>query len=292
MAIGASVKSREAENEFPFTDADFRFIVSLVKDVTGIVLGDHKRAMVYGRLARRLRTLGLASFVQYRDLLQGDAGSGEIVGLTNAITTNLTKFFREGHHFDHLAKAALPDWRQKSSAAAGKKRLRIWSAGCSTGEEPYSIAMTVASTLGNLNAYDVRILATDLDTNVLDRARRGIYPKESSELVPAGMRSKHCVPLKGEEAEDVSMSDEIRKVIAFKQLNLLGRWPMKGPFDAIFCRNVLIYFDGPTKRSLIERYTALLRPGGWLYIGHSESVVGGFPGLSMEGRTTYRRSDG
>lgn len=290
MAIGASVRPSEADNEFPFTDTDFHFIVSLVKETTGIVLGDHKRAMVYGRLARRLRTLGLKSFVQYRELLQGDKGDGEIVGLTNAITTNLTKFFREDHHFDHLGKAALSEWRQSKSAAAGKKRLRIWSAGCSTGEEPYSIAMTVAATLGNLNAYDVRILATDLDTNVLDRARRGIYPKEAAELVPAGLRSKYCNPLKGEDSQNVSMSDEIRKVISFKQLNLLGPWPMKGPFDVIFCRNVLIYFDGPTKRSLIERYTAMLRPGGWLYIGHSESVVGGFPGLAMAGRTTYQRT--
>ncbi len=287
MSAGAAVRPSD-ENEFPFTDDDFRFIADLVKEVTGIVLGDHKRAMVYGRLARRLRALGLKSFAAYREMLQSKAGAGEIVGLTNAITTNLTKFFRESHHFDHLKGTALAEWRTQS-AGGGKKRLRIWSAGCSTGEEPYSIAMTVADTLGNLNAYDVRILATDLDTNVLDKASRGIYSKDSVELVPAALRGKYCEPARESGGRDVSMAEGIRKIITFKQLNLLGAWPMKGPFDAIFCRNVLIYFDGPTKGELIRRYKDMLKPGGWLYIGHSESVVGGFPGLSMGGRTTYRK---
>jgi chemotaxis protein methyltransferase CheR len=287
MSAGAASRADD-EDEFPFTEDDFRFIAGLVKEVTGIVLGDHKRAMVYGRLARRLRALGLKSFAAYRELLQSKSGAGEIVGLTNAITTNLTKFFRESHHFDHLRDTAIAEWKAEKSGP-GKRRLRIWSAGCSTGEEPYSIAMTVAATLGNMNAYDVRILATDLDTNVLDKAKRGIYSKESVELVPAALRTKYCEPIEDAGGRDVSMAEGIRKPITFKQLNLLGSWPMKGPFDVIFCRNVLIYFDGPTKSELIRRYKDMLKPGGWLYIGHSESVVGGFPGLSMGGRTTYRK---
>lgn len=290
MAIGAKAKADDSDHEFPFTDDDFRFIVSLVRETTGIVLGDHKRAMVYGRLARRLRALNLTSFGQYREMLKSGAGDGEIVGLTNAITTNLTKFFRESHHFDHIRTDVIPAWRL-STPNTGKKRMRIWSAGCSTGEEPYSIAMTMGATLGNLKAYDVRILATDLDTNVLDRAKRGIYSQESVELVPAEYRKKFCEPVKAAGPAEVSMADAIREIITFKQLNLLGGWPMKGPFDVIFCRNVLIYFDGPTKHGLIKRYRDMLRPGGWLYIGHSESVVGGFPGLEMCGRTTYRRVD-
>ena len=287
--MSAAAQSASSDNEFPFTDEDFAYIQKLVREITGIVLGDHKRAMVYGRLARRLRALNLRSVAEYRAMLEADGGKSEIVGLTNAITTNLTKFFRESHHFDHLRDVALPDWL-KNATGAGKKRLRMWSAGCSTGEEPYSIAMTTAGALGNLNAYDVKLLATDLDTNVLDRSRRGIYPRDAVELIPTNLRTKYCSSVDDDGKPAISMSDDIRRIISFKQLNLMGAWPMKGPFDVIFCRNVLIYFDGPTKRTLIDRYTQMLRPGGWLYIGHSESLTGTLNGLVAAGRTTYQRT--
>ena len=271
-------------DEFPFTQADFKTIAGLVYEHSGIVLGAHKRDMVYSRLARRLRALRLRSFGEYCSLLDSGSGDGEIGSLINAITTNLTKFFREAHHFEHLRKTVLADiWKIHR---AGKPRVRIWSAACSTGEEPYSIAMTaMASRREAGREWDFRVLATDLDTAVLNKAMMAVYPAAAEGDVPAGMRESCFVKTAG----GVHVAPDVQALITFKQLNLLGPWPMSGPFDAIFCRNVMIYFDAATKAKLVERLHAMLKSGGWLYVGHSESLLDQQHRFKLIGHTIYQK---
>jgi len=274
------------DREFAFSDQDFAYLTQLVYERTGIVLGDHKKNMVYARLARRLRALGLRTFKDYCALI-ADSSSDEVGFTINSITTNLTKFFRESHHFDHLRDVVLAD-AVRRSMQGGAKRLRIWSAGCSSGEEPYTIAMTVRNAVPNLDAWDARILATDLDTNMVATGRAGVYRDDFKAALPDGFYAKFC--LRADDGSGkVRMADNLRSLIAFKQLNLLGRWPMKGPFDAIFCRNVMIYFDAATKAQLVNRYADLLRPDGFLYVGHSESLREDGHRYRLEGRTVYRR---
>lgn len=271
----------EKEREFEFTDKDFRFLVKLVHERTGIVLGDHKRDMVYGRLARRLRKINIMRFDDYCALLNGSEGVDEMSHLVNAITTNLTSFFREQHHFEHLDQEVIkPIVEQKGF----DKRLRIWSAGCSSGAEPYSIAMTIAKNVPSLAGFDAKILATDIDTNMLDIGRNGHYSIEQYEKIPS--RYREFVTAEG---EDIIMSDKLRQLISFKHLNLLEKWPVKGPFDAIFCRNVVIYFSKDTQRALFDKYANLLKPDGWLYIGHSENLFNVCDRFKLVGRTIYRK---
>jgi len=279
--------TRYAQREFEFTSADFAFIAATVGRCAGIALGAHKRNLVYGRLARRLRALQLDSFEQYCELLKSPEGEGEIGLMVNAITTNMTSFFRESHHFDHLR--GLLERRAASRTPGTQPRLRIWSAGCSTGEEPYSIAMTLREAFKDqLAGWDIRILATDIDTHVLATAQAGIYPDERSSAIPASYRVRYT---EGGSGETLVMSATLRSLIAFKPLNLLEDWPMKGPFDAIFCRNVVIYFDKPTQRRLFNRFADILRPDGWLYIGHSETLFRVCDRFAPAGRTVYRKTD-
>jgi len=267
---------------------EFAYISALVYDRCGIVLGDHKRDMVCTRLTRRLRTLGLPSFKAYCDLVQGPDGEREIGDLINSITTNLTKFFRESHHFDHLRDVVLREVRA-ASTRTGRPRLRIWSAGCSSGEEPYSIAMTVLEAVPEVARWDSRILATDIDTTILARAVAGIYPSGDLGELPKALQARYLI--QHESASDrVQIADAPRHLITFKQLNLMGKWPLKGPFDAIFCRNVMIYFDAPSKAALVERFAGLLKPGGWLFIGHSESLLTQQSAFKLKGRTIYQKS--
>ncbi len=277
------------EKEFPLSLADFRYLSAVVYDLTGIVLKDHKINMVYSRLARRLRELGLTSFNEYCRLLESSQGSAETGILINSITTNLTKFFRETHHFEHLADVALAE-AVEASARTGKRRLRIWSAGCSSGEEPYSIAMTLLSRFPRLGTWDAKILATDLDTSMIARAKAGRYPDRDLENVPEALRTRYFGAVAS--GNDALATDAMRALVTFKQLNLLQTpWPMKGPFDAIFCRNVMIYFDEPTKTRLIERFAGMLKPDGWLYIGHSETLLDAGGLFQLMGRTIYRRGE-
>jgi chemotaxis protein methyltransferase CheR len=275
----ATVTPHDEEREFAFDESEFRFLADLAHRHTGIVLGDHKRDMVYGRLARRLRALGLPDFAAYCELVQSDHGHEELGNLVNAITTNLTSFFREGHHFEHLHNTVLAP-----IADGPKRRIRIWSAGCSSGMEPYSIAMTLRGALPANKGWDARILATDIDTNMLATGRTGDYPASEYDRIPA--RYRQCAHVNGER---VQMSDDIRSLITFNPLNLLHDWPMRGPFDVIFCRNVVIYFDKPTQKTLFNRMADLLQPNGWLYIGHSENLNNVCPRFAMQGRTIYRR---
>src|SRR5215467_9209269 len=286
-AIVPSDLDADLPREFAFSDDDFRSLSKLAYEETGIVLPESKRNLIYGRLSRRLRALGLTAFRDYRAFLGGAGGASEMQNFVNSISTNLTKFFRESHHFDHFRTAVVVPYA--NARGRSSRRLRVWSAGCSTGEEPYTIAVILQKEMADVARHDVRILATDIDTEVLGKAARGEYPANSvDDDVPKTYRS-YFEAAKSERGPIVRMSQMSRSLISFRQLNLLESWPFKGPFDAIFCRNVMIYFDGPTKAALVERFMKKLVPGGWLYIGHSESLLGSHPGLKLMGRTIYRR---
>jgi chemotaxis protein methyltransferase CheR len=278
------MSTQSVEHEFEFTDAEFNRLREIVHARTGIALSEAKRELVYGRLARRLRKLKMESFAEYCQLVEAGE-SAELQELTNAITTNLTSFFREGYHFEQLAAEALPQIEAKRAAA---RRLRIWSAGCSTGEEPYSLAVVLNEAKGRLANWDVKLLATDIDSKVVATAAEGVYAAERFKGVPTERVKKWFPPVPGRPGFSAA-SAELKSLIAFKQLNLLDPWPMKGPFDVIFCRNVVIYFDKPTQRRLFDRMADLQEPGGWLFIGHSENLLNVTRRYKLVGRTVYRR---
>ncbi|MEZ5505153.1 MAG: protein-glutamate O-methyltransferase [Gammaproteobacteria bacterium] len=275
-----------AEREFPMTDRDFEFIRTIARSRTGIELGDHKKEMIYSRIVRRIRSLDLGSFAEYCEYLEQNNDS-ELTPFINAITTNLTAFFRENHHFEYLAKTVFPEIKRRHT---GDRRIRIWSAGCSTGEEPYSIAMTLHQHFGS-ERWDARILATDLDTNVLSHGRNGIYGRDRMTGMSEDLLRKYFQVQRGANPEDdrYRAKEFLRDYIRFNQLNLLESWPMSGPFDIIFCRNVVIYFSKETQKTLFDRYADILRPGGYLFIGHSESLHGVSRRFESLGRTIYRR---
>lgn len=271
--------------EFTFTDRDFAFLCALVGEHAGIALGEQKRQLVYGRLTRRLRQLQIPDFAAYCSYVQQNT-QNELAEIINAITTNFTSFFRENHHFEHLATEALPDIMARNASV---RRLRLWSAGCSTGEEPYSIAMTLLESAPALAAWDAKILATDIDSQVLARAATGVYGEERvRELDPARLR-RWFLKGSGDHAGQVMVSERLQNLIAFRQLNLMEQWPVRGPFDGIFCRNVVIYFDKDTQKKLFDRYADLLSPQGYLYVGHSETLHRISDRFRLIGRTIYQR---
>jgi chemotaxis protein methyltransferase CheR len=270
--------------EFAFGDEDFEALRKLVKELSGINLTDQKRELVYGRLSRRLRALSLSSFREYRDLVA--ANPGELVQLINAITTNLTAFFRERHHFDYLREQVLAPRTDDPRL----RRVRIWSAGCSSGEEPYSIAMSVVEALPDVARWDIRILATDLDSDVLERARRGVYSAERVQGMDPGRVARFFQEQRDRTGVSYSVAPQLRALVSFKQLNLMDRLPMKGPLDVIFCRNTVIYFDKDTQRELFSRIAPLQRPGDVLILGHSESLFKVSTDYTLLGRTVYRRN--
>jgi len=268
--------------EFELTDAEFVRIQRMLKERSGIDVGSGKRMLVYGRLTRRLRSLKLPSFAHYLKLVE-DPASEESRAFLNALTTNVTELFREEHHFEMLRKEVVPEL-----VAARAKRLRIWSAGCSAGDEPYSIALTLAR-LPELHDCDVKILATDIDSDILAQATAGVYPLEKISSLKPEYRNYFSRGV-GKQAGLARVNDHIRSMITFKELNLMGAWPMRGPFDVIFCRNVVIYFDTPTRERLVRRFVSLLRPGGYLMMGHSESPsVSNIAGLKSCGRTAFTK---
>ena len=267
--------------EFAMTEADYSFISKTVYDECGIVLSEQKKDMVYSRIARRIRTLKLPNFATYLTYLQNNKDA-EFVEFINAITTNLTYFFREPHHFEFLKETIIPEMKANHRA---DKRVRIWSAGCSTGMEPYSIAMTMEKAFSS--DWDFKILATDLDTNVLSTAKGGIYQGDSVAGIDDKLLKSYF--LHDSQGERYKVKESIRKPITFKQLNLLEPWPMKGEFDVIFCRNVVIYFDLATKNSLFERYAELLRPNGYLILGHSETLSREVSMFKPLGGTIYQK---
>ena len=281
--------SSPGKREFNFDRKHFDFIAGLLYKLAGISLAPHKIEMMYSRLARRLRELNIKDFDTYCALVESEKGEAEIRFLVNALTTNLTSFFRESHHFDHLAKTTL-EAVKASQVQSGKPRLRIWSAGCSSGPEPYTIAMVLCANIPDIRRWDAKILATDIDTHMVDTARRGVYAAESAKTIPTDLRGRFTKPIRDNSEPAITMADELRRLITFKPLNLLEPWPMKGPFDAIFCRNVLIYFDRPGRTAVIEKFASLLPEGGFLYLGHSESLYGVSGSFSQVGATIYRRT--
>lgn len=269
----------------PMSDADFSAFASLIHDKTGIVINEAKRSMLVSRLSRRLRDLGLSDFQSYRDLLDSRAGAEEHGAFISAITTNVTSFFREPGHFEALANM-VPGL---ASRAAAGDRIRIWSAGCSSGEEPYSIAMTLKENWPTLAQADLRILATDIDPGMVATARRGVYSAQQVGEAPPAILKKNLA--KQRDGDGYAVDPSLRQNLRFEELNLLGPWPFNGMFDVIFCRNVVIYFDAPTRMALWRRFAERLHPGGTLFVGHSERVDADLESLlEPSGVTQYRRT--
>lgn len=267
-----------------YTDADFQRVRGIAKDVAGIFLPESKRTLVYSRVARRVRENAKASFRDYLDFVQGPAGQVELEKLICALTTNVTSFFREKNHFTHLEEEVMP---VLSSRARAGGRVRLWSAACSTGPEPWSMAMSIMSVFPEAPTYDVRILATDINSNVVAQAASGLYPEAETEGISLDMRNRFMEPAgQGQ----LRFAGPICGLPAFRVLNLNAEWPMKGLFSAILCRNVVIYFDEVTRERLWRRLADKLEPGGFLYVGHSERVVSLREcGLEQVAPTIYRK---
>ena len=274
-----------ALHDFALSQPEFDRLRELVREHTGIALSEAKRQLVYGRLARRLRALRMETFGEYIALIEaGDPA--ELEEFVNAVTTNLTSFFREPHHFDYLAREALPAMVARS---AGTNRMRIWCCAASTGEEPYSIAMVLREAEGLLRGWDVKMLATDLDSAVLATGAAGVYAAERFQNMDPKRIARFFDKGTGPQHGKLRARDELRNLISFRQLSLMHEWPLRGPIDAIFCRNVIIYFDKATQRTLFERMATLQRPGDLLFLGHSESLYRVCDRYELIGRTIYRR---
>ncbi len=272
--------------EFAFTRRDFDFLRKVSNTRTGIVVSDDKFDMFYSRLSRRVRLLGLKDFSEYCDLLSNETEEREVLELVNALTTNLTAFFRENHHFDYLTRTLVPEFLQRNRQY---RRLRIWSSGCSTGEEPYSLAIALRESLPETGGWDVRILATDIDSAVLSKAAEAVYPAERVAGVEQGRLRRWFQRGRGARSGMVRLKPEIRSLVEFYQLNLIQEWAMSEPMDFIFCRNVMIYFDKKTRVKLVERYANNLCDGGYLFIGHSESLFNLTDRFELIGNTIYRK---
>ncbi|PCI62255.1 MAG: chemotaxis protein CheR [Kordiimonadales bacterium] len=272
------------KRQFKFRRKDFNELRAIVCDRTGIQLKDGKEEMVYTRISRRLRALDLEDFRAYLNLLKSKDGDSEAIDFVNAMTTNLTRFFREGHHFTHMREDVLQSKVEGARAGVFDKKIRVWSAACSSGMEPYSIGMTILASLPKHANWDVRILATDIDTNMLERGETGIYREQDVDEVPPQL-AERFVTIKDKKAH---MSEELKSIVNFKHLNLMESWPIKQKFDVIFCRNVMIYFDKETQRKLVRRFMELLDEQGVLYVGHAESLTVAQPGLVPVGRSAFR----
>ncbi|HYD79768.1 MAG TPA: CheR family methyltransferase [Paucimonas sp.] len=272
----------DGTKEFPFTQQDFERVRALIYKRAGIALADSKQEMVYSRLARRLRATGIKSFVHYLDDLENTPDSQEWEAFTNALTTNLTSFFREAHHFpilaEHVKKLTGP--------------IEIWCCASSTGEEPYSIAMTLCEVFNTLTP-PAHVVATDIDTNVLNTAANGVYPIERLDKMEPGRAKRFFLRGKGGQEGYVRVRPELRQMITFKQLNLLSSdWPVSGQFDAIFCRNVMIYFDKPTQGRILERFAPMMKPDALLFAGHSENFLYVSNAFKLRGKTVYELNHG
>ena len=262
--------------EFPFSAEHFRVISERVYRFSGIRLPEGKREMVYARLARRLRSLGIGSFDDYIQFLELEPAEWE--HCTNALTTNVTAFYREEHHFRTLAEHA-------RITARPAQPFRVWSAGCSTGEEPYTIAMCLAEALP---ANDFRVIASDLDTQVLASAREAVYPLQSVQKLETERQKRFFLRGAGRFEGKARVRRELAAHVEFLRVNLMDReWPLEGGLDAIFCRNVMIYFDKPTQRRLVERFAALIKPSGLFFAGHAESLIDQGVHFRLRGQTVY-----
>jgi len=271
------------QREFEYTREDFDVLRKISNAHSGILVPDDKFDMFYSRLSKRVRLHGLSNFKEYCHYLTNHSEL-EFTAFINAVTTNLTSFFREKHHFEYLKHTVLPEVLKRNS---NTKKITVWSAGCSTGEEPYSLAMTLLENVPG--DWDIKILATDLDTNVLQTASAGIYTRDKVDGLSASTLKKWFKRGIGVNSNKVKISKACQVLIRFKQLNLMQEWPMKSNFDFIFCRNVLIYFDRETKEYLAQRYGKLLVAGSHLFIGHSESLHQLDTDFNLIGNTIYKK---
>jgi chemotaxis protein methyltransferase CheR len=274
------------EGEFAFTHRDFRRIAALLHGAAGIHLPDGKAALVYSRLAKRLRALGLQSFKHYCTLIESDEGADERQRLLAALTTNVTRFFREPHHFEHLGAGIVPGLIERARQGG---RVRLWSAGCSSGEEAYSMALTLLGAAPDAYRYDIKILATDINVDVLAAGRQGVYPQSAVAPIPRDTLRRWFEPAWTEEGEPAWRTGEaLAALVAFRELNLVGPWPMTGRFDVVFCRNTVIYFDEAVQGAFWRRLPDVMTPGAHLYIGHSERLHDPEGRFVSAGMTTYR----
>lgn len=289
VAQGSSQKHDEpltSSSDLIFTADDFLALAEIVRAESGIMLPADKASLVYARLARRLRTLTLPSFRSYRTFIASEQGVGERQRMIEAMTTNVTQFFREPHHFTDLSGQVLPRLIQEARSGG---RVRIWSAGCSSGEEPYSIAATVLSVMPDAHKFDFKILATDINRQMLARARAGIYAADAV-TVASVAKYEPWFPRRDIDGKpSLLVHDDLRRLVSFRTSNLIDpSWPMSGKFQVIFCRNVLIYFDSDVHDQICGRLVDYLSPDGYLYLGHSERVPSVMPKLQIVGPTSYR----
>ena len=272
-----------SEREFDFTEQDFKRVQKIVYDFAGIDLNESKMNLVYNRLAKRIRFLALTSFSEYIDYVEAQ-GESEFIQLINSITTNLTFFFRENHHFEHLAEKVIPSLLASNAAS---RKIRIWSAGCSTGEEPYSIAIVLKEKVPS--GWDAQVIATDLDSNVVQTGLDGVYKFDRLKGVSEARQKRWFLKGSGSKEGYVKVKPELQDIIKFDQLNLMSEWPIKDSIDVIFCRNVVIYFDKPTQSKLFDRYADRLPMGGHLFVGHSESLYKVCNRFELLGQTIYKK---
>ncbi|WP_295899070.1 protein-glutamate O-methyltransferase CheR [uncultured Vibrio sp.] len=265
LTQAGSTSEVEQEQEFELTDKDFKYVQWYMHKTVGIFLSDRKRNMVYGRLSRKMRANGVTRFSDYREIIENS--KTEQANFINALTTNKTEFFREYHHFEFLEGTALEQWKHQ-----GNKSVNIWSAGCSSGQEPYSFVSSLYAA-GAFDTFEnVNVFASDLDTKVLDHAREGIYDQDVVESIPERYLKSCFVKGKGQYSDKIKIKKGLQQQVLFNQLNLFDKWPKMPQFDLISCRNVMIYFDRETQEALIKRFHKALKPNGILFIGHSESV--------------------
>lgn len=276
------------DHDIEFRPEDFQKICAVVQGIAGINLNDSSNTLVFSRLLKHVRRLHCASFAAYLDIVTAADRRNELDMMITALTTNTTRFFREPYHFDILRENVLPGLISRAKSGG---RVRLWSAGCSSGEEPYTMAAVLLSLFPDANAYDVKILATDINPNVLAAAESGIYKNSDIESVPEQMRKVLFLDRSGKN-DHVEVKPDIRKIITFKYLNLIDPWPISGPFNAIFCRNVAIYMDEVTQTRLWQRFDSILDTGGYLFIGHSERLgAERADTLRLCGKTCFVKSD-
>ncbi len=262
-----------AVQDVDLSETDFRKISDLVYEHCGINLHEGKKELVRARLAKRLREGRFRTFAEYIQHVLNDQTGQEFSALVDSLSTNLTKFFRENQHFEYVRTQLLPGIIA-SKQRSGVSRIRAWSAGCSSGEEPYSIAITLLEGIQGKGRWDVKVLATDVSTRILERAKKGIYEQNRIDPIPLPLRNRYLTRRREGTKEMYEVGPALRERIIFRYLNLMQDWPIKGPLDFIFCRNVMIYFDKPTQERLVNRFYDLLGPGGVLFTGHSESLTG------------------
>jgi chemotaxis protein methyltransferase CheR len=278
--------------DFVISDEEFSLFRALVHERTGISLGPHKRHLLRARLGRRLRALGLPTFSAYYQYLSDPetGGRDEMGAFINAITTNKTDFFREAHHFEHLG-GRWAETRRAEGERTARRKLRMWSAACSSGEEVYTLAMVLAEARLVPPAWDTRILASDIDTDMLAQTTGAIYPVDRIAPVPPELVKRYFVRHPAGPREAVRVRDDLRALVTVRRINLADvQWPIRARFDVIFCRNALIYFDRTMQKKILEHLMSYLEPGGLLFLGHAESVYGLVDGLTHLGNTIYARS--